>query len=700
MTRARLLVVSIAMAVAVSSCALIGDGNGDETESGSRAGSQAEESAEGEASATADGSEASEGDGASGDDAGSVAEASGGRSATAPATIEADFEEGNCGFDVPAGSDPRCGTVSVPMDWSTGEGEIDLAVAVFASTSNSPAPDPVVYLEGGPGGHALETIRFVTADLLEPLQERGDVVFFDQRGAGLSQPRLTCPEIEALEREIEDQLDVDDDETEQRFQDALSGCGQRLTDEGIDLGSFNSINNAHDVEAIRVALGYEQWNLHGISYGTKLGLEVLRQHPEGVRTVILDSVFPPEVDSALENPSTFLDSYEAVLAACAAEQPCAEGGDLGQRLAAVVQRYDAEPVEVEVRNLLTGSSDEIYLRGETIIGVVNQALYAPLWFTDLPELVTELEDGRTDAIESFLSQQRTNEPFFSPGMFYAIECNEEIVFADPDAVAAALPPDPFGLNEHFNYASNNGSRAFSTCEAFGSDPAAAISNEAVVSDTPALVMAGRYDPVTPVSWAEVAAAGLANSHLVIDPFDSHGVSTGECGMSVVIAFLDDPATRPDSSCFDDGELRFLTPPDGSVTLETVTRPTSGGGEVTTSRPQSWTHGELPGDSYRQASFLDPTQLLQVADEPLLRLGLEFYLNESFDVVLGASQNPNEIGGRNWTRRSGANERVAAEWYETEISGASVFVVLVSTPDELEANIETILMPALETIDVS
>lgn len=331
--------------------------------------------------------------------------------------VDARFTEGPCRFQAPADTSPRCGTVSVPVDWKTGEGAIDIAVAVYASTVTDPAADPVVYLEGGPGGHALETTRFVNGDLLQPLLDRGDVIFLDQRGAGLSEPELGCTEVTELGRELEDTPGLDVDEVNERFHDSLRACRTRLEADGIDLDAFNTVNNAHDVEAVRVALGYDQWNLLGISYGTKLALEIMRQHPDGVRTAVIDSVFPQAVDSVRDNPITFLASLDAVVAACAAEPACAAEGDLRQRLIDVVQRYEEDPVQVEIQDFLNGTSDDVFVEGDTLIGIVTQALYSPYWFTDLPELVSELEAGETAAVASYLSQQRTNEPFFTDGMF-------------------------------------------------------------------------------------------------------------------------------------------------------------------------------------------------------------------------------------------------------------------------------------------
>lgn len=615
--------------------------------------------------------------------------------------IDASFSEKACGFIEPQDTEPRCGTITVPSNWLTGEGEITLSVAVFASTADRPADDPVIYLDGGPGSHALDTIQFVDDSILEPLQARGDVVFFDQRGAGRSRPRLDCPELTVLNREIEDSPELDEEAVDERFHTTLTTCRDRLTADGIEIADFNTINNAHDVEAIRVALGYDEWNLYGISYGTRLALEVLRQHPNGVRTAVIDSVFPPQVDPARENPQTFLDSYEAVIAACGREPACAAGGDLGDRFRAVSQTYEAEPRKVEVVDFLTGERDEVYVDGETIAATVRGALYSPARFTDLPELVTELEVGQTEAMSQFLSQDRSNESFFTAGMFYALECNEEVVFADRAAVAAAVPPDPFGLFDTFEYASNTGTKAFETCAAFGSTPAPPISNLAVESDIPTLVMAGRFDPVTPVRWAEAAATGLSNSFVVVAENEAHGISPGECGMGIVVDFLDDPAVEPDSSCLDDLTLRFVGPPDEPVELEAISfELVSDAAMLDIIRPVGWEEGSLIGDSYRQASFLDPTQLIQVAGLPSFADQLAFYLSSTWSVELGSNIGPETIGGHSWQHRTGGTSSVEADWYQTTIDGLVTVVIMLSTLGEADHNRETILMPALESIRVA
>lgn len=616
------------------------------------------------------------------------------------------FERGTCPFDVPAGTEPRCGTVAVPEDWAAGTGTVTLSVAVFASTADSPAPDPVVYLDGGPGGNSLDAVQFLTTDLLEPLQARGDVVFFDQRGVGHSTPTLDCTEVTSFTRQAEDDPAMDDDEVNAGFDDALAACHQRLVGQGVNLAAYNTINNAHDVDAVRRALGYDTWNLLGISYGTRLGLEVMRQHPDGVRSVVLDSVYPPEVDSTKENPGTFVAAYQKVVAACAQEPACAAAGDLAARYKAIVAALDAKPIQVEVRDFLSGQTDQVWVDGGAIIDVVTQALYSPEQFTDLPELVGELEQGRTDALELFLSQSRTNEAFFSTGMFFAVECNEEIAFADPAAVAAALPPDPFGHSDAFDYGSNDGLLAFSSCDAFNGDTQPTpdpILNQPVSSDLPTLVMSGQFDPVTPPAWAQSAADNLTQAWVVSAPYGAHGISPGECGMSVVRQFLDDPDTVPDANCYDSETIHFLTgPASGQVELEPVTYTgPDGSTEISTVAPKGWSSGGLDGDWSRQSSFLDPTELLQLAGSggPLLAASIEQFLSETQKVTLSAPETVDGPGGQ-WQHRTARTDTRAVEWYQAERNGVTVLVLLLATPAEIDALTAAVLEPALDKITVT
>jgi len=204
----------------------------------------------------------------------------------------ATFEEAPCPFEVPEGAMVECGFVVVPEDHSDPTGPtIRLAVAVLKDQSGEHQPDPVMLLTGGPGEKTVANGPAL-APVLAPIHPNRDLILFDQRGVGLSEPALECPEfVQALF----DLLDEPDPNValQARF-DALMACRDRLMSEGHNLSAYNTVQNAADVDAIRVALGYDQVNLYGGSYGSLLAQATMRDHPEGIRSVAINSVLPLE----------------------------------------------------------------------------------------------------------------------------------------------------------------------------------------------------------------------------------------------------------------------------------------------------------------------------------------------------------------------------------------------------------------------
>ena len=189
---------------------------------------------------------------------------------------EASYAVEDCPFDIPDGYDMECGYLTVPENRSDpNSATIDLAVAIVRV--DNPASDPIIYLAGGPGSSAID--EFVSAPESWDINQflyGSDLILLDQRGTGYSYPTLNCWEMEqAAENSISDY-------------DAAVACHDRLVSDGIDLTAYNSAESAADVEDLRIALGYDTWNLFGISYGTRLALEVMRDYPDGIRSVIID----------------------------------------------------------------------------------------------------------------------------------------------------------------------------------------------------------------------------------------------------------------------------------------------------------------------------------------------------------------------------------------------------------------------------
>ena len=217
-----------------------------------------------------------------------------------------------------------CGTVEVPEDNAKPEGKkIPLKFTVLKSWSQYPEPDPVVYLQGGPGGSALRQIPLL-ASTFEAFRKTRDVVFWDQRSAGLSGQSVKCFNALAVNAaKIANRQDTATDISgSNKDNNTVADCLKEVEAAGIDIAKYNSFENAKDVRTITRALGYETYNLYGISYGTKLALETMRVAPEGIRSVVIDGVAPPWVHLYDTLALKMSEPIEIVVEQCKADALC------------------------------------------------------------------------------------------------------------------------------------------------------------------------------------------------------------------------------------------------------------------------------------------------------------------------------------------------------------------------------------------
>lgn len=421
-----------------------------------------------------------------------------------------DFVELRCPTRVPD-HESQCGKVTVPLGPGSDE-TIDIFVARVFSNAATVQPDPVVYLDGGPGAASVGAMGEYYATFSRAAPDR-DLIFIDQRGVGRSIPALTCP-----------------DRGTDPF-DATENCYRRLSADW-DLQQFSSSNNARDVDGVRQAFGYESWNLWGISYGTRLALTILRDHPQGVRSVILDGVVPLEADLLGEVGLNGFRALEEVHRTCLADPDCAiqYPDPLGQ-LIAVVEKLNGTPAQVGA----------IQVYGNDVLSVVFQALYSPLAVAYIPLMIDTL------ANEDYSLFERVGEAVGGSGIAYgmhlSLQCAEEVAFSSAEAYAAFDAQVPMALREGLS-----GAYYIELCRRWAVAPASPRENQPVMSATPTLVSAGQFDPITPGKYSAQVHQNLANSQYFFLAGESHGASAGECGVKMVGRFLNDPGADASEAC--------------------------------------------------------------------------------------------------------------------------------------------------------
>ncbi|MFP4512778.1 MAG: alpha/beta fold hydrolase, partial [Acidimicrobiales bacterium] len=418
---------------------------------------------------------------------------------------------GVCPFHVPPGAEIDCGMFDVPADHDEPDGEtVTLPVAVVRSAHESPAEDPIVYLSGGPGQSTLEPVPMTFGFLYEPLAESRDVILVDQRGTGFARPSLACDEYDGwVEESLGSGLDAD--ELAEQGVARLEECHERLLDQGVDLSDYDSAASAADLELLRRSLGHDEWNLYGISYGTRLAQTILRDHPEGVRSVVLDSAYPLTADLYEEAPANAARAVDELFELCEADPACAERyPDLETRFAALVDELDERPVPVEIVDPSTGERVEEVLDGAGLVGFVFQALYATELAAHLPELIDGVAAGETGTVGVLLGALIQQADLVSVGMQLAVQCREEVAFGDRGSVESAAADQPF-VGRFFEGAATLGPGVFEVCEIWDVGAAPAVENEAVSSSVPTLVLAGSLDPITPPAWGRTVADQLESA---------------------------------------------------------------------------------------------------------------------------------------------------------------------------------------------
>ncbi|WP_299751816.1 alpha/beta fold hydrolase [uncultured Tateyamaria sp.] len=298
-----------------------------------------------------------------------------------------------------------CGTVAVPEDHANPDSRrLELSFIVFRAHSLAPVEDPVVYLHGGPGGGSVQSVRSLSF-FFDHLRARRDVVAFDQRGVDASAPDMDC--FGTLAQNIEPIVDqLGGAELPQLEETLVRDCISELKERGFDLPRFNTTQNALDVPAVMSALGYPDYNIYGVSYGTKLALEVMRSAPDGVRSVVLDSVAPPQI--ALYD-TLFVPHTEAIVntfAPCESDPVCSDAyPNITQRFFDLLEDLEARPLE----------ASGIEVSGQTLFSIfaARNDWSDPTtrgFTTYAPALVSELEDGTVDLLTQMLDGDLPPQP--------------------------------------------------------------------------------------------------------------------------------------------------------------------------------------------------------------------------------------------------------------------------------------------------
>ena len=431
-------------------------------------------------------------------------------------------EESATGRPVAAPANIGCPGEPVPTELTVTCHRIEVeGASLSVAVLHAPDPDgaPVLFLHGGPGGRAVADRDRWLAPRSKILANH-DVVLVDQRGGGNSTPSLDCPEME--HRGPQDNA-----------QEGLAGdrsCRNRLVSAGFEPSTVTVGRIAADLVAVRQALAIDRWHLHGVSFGTRIALELLRTDDAAIVSLALDSVVPPDADETADLPDGIVAALTKLEDRCTDDGFCPIG--VLEPLRRTLDRLAHDPTVVQVDNRSLTFDDTAFLAASV------RTLSRPDGPVALTEAIALADAGRLAEavdrlapVDASAGTSRSAGDALAEGAWVAVTCGDQ---------RPGMSFEPTDLNDPIHRAEHGrwlDLRA--RCAAWkipSSDPA---TRTPVRSAVPTLILAGELDPVTPARWAATVARWLDDVEVVVSPRWTHAPSTwNSCAAHLVTRFLD------------------------------------------------------------------------------------------------------------------------------------------------------------------
>jgi pimeloyl-ACP methyl ester carboxylesterase len=413
-----------------------------------------------------------------------------------------------------------CGSLSVPEDRDDTEGRhIDLNIVVLRALESEVAP-AAFYVSGGPGTGAA--MLAAALGLNYPVLRRGlDLVLVDRRGTGGSNPlQCTFDDFnESLRAFLIIQIEEDD----------VLRCRSGLS---ADLAHYSTWEEVEDLDAVRAALGLDNVNLLGASYGTRVALAYAVRYPGHTRSMALYGVAPPSLRVPSDVAADVDRALNALIVSCAEDTSCgAAYPNLGTELDSVVARLAAEPITVESRHPTSGAALSVVITRDVFMGAMRTFLNGAVMAQQLPFMIHRAYEGDHGPVAALLVPTGVAlSRILHLGTYLSVVCAEDLALLDPETVRARARGSRTGTSLFDNH--------LAACRSWGMTPAARDFPRDWRSIAPTILVSGKYDPVTPARWIEAALDHLPNAVHLRNPDAGHADSIGPCESDAIITLFE------------------------------------------------------------------------------------------------------------------------------------------------------------------
>jgi pimeloyl-ACP methyl ester carboxylesterase len=397
----------------------------------------------------------------------------------------------------------------VPENWRKPKGrQLKLNLIIVPARAH-PAREPIFFLIGGPGQAATDAAAgFVDS------WERGDhdVVLLDFRGTS-KELRLDC-------------MLGGSDENPQEYLEPLFFEGTRYRSCAValakkaDLTQFTTPNAIQDLDALRIAMGYDQIDLEGTSYGIWEAIAYLHAFSAHVRAAILSGLVPLSNRAPLYLPAAAQRAFDTLVSECQSDGACATAyPQLHEDLATILRRLEERPAKVRVEHPVSGKPIELSLKASAFVDGLRVMLYSVENGRHIPRLLQAALAGDYQPFaQAALHYSRDFKNGIRTGLLLSVTCPEDVARIRSEEVASAVAGTFIG-----------GYRVRGQMAACAVWPRAKIPEDYFASfrsNVPTLLISGNLDPVTPPQWGVETRKTLPNSLHVIVP-GAH-VSSNAC----------------------------------------------------------------------------------------------------------------------------------------------------------------------------
>ncbi|TIC79479.1 alpha/beta hydrolase [Nocardioides sp. GY 10127] len=447
------------------------------------------------------------------------------------------------------GSGNECATLQVPVDYDNpDDGSFGLAVLRVPAADQADKVGSLVVNPGGPGAPGTSYAAGGSSVFTQPVMDAFDIVGFDPRGTGSSDP-VDCLSDSEIDDFVAMDPDPDTDAEAQASVDALKSLFAGCVANSDDLvGHVTTAEAARDMDVLRAALGESQLDYLGASYGTKLGATYAQLFPDRVGRFVLDGAVDVSLSSrqlALGQAKGFQRALTAYVTDCVdGASGCFLGDTVDEGLQTIsdfLESTDSDPLPTQDGRTLT--------EGDAFYGIITPLYNSDYWYLLTQGLKQAFQgDGSTLMLLADAYTSRSDDGTYADNSFeayYAISCLDDPASESIAQVKKDIPA--------FEKASPTLGEVFAWgmlgCQGETLKATETVGDITAEGANPILVVGTTRDPATPYEWAQALASQLDSGVLLTRDGDGHTAynSGNSCIDSAIEGYLIDDVVPDDGT---------------------------------------------------------------------------------------------------------------------------------------------------------